>query len=96
MSERPATKRKATRKPLTTVHKVCTMLRKHEATHRGTKDYHCKECPAWKETPYGKGKQMCRGMAEEMIAIVKFGNPWGKKYQRSRRFWGLKGWRDMK
>lgn len=76
-----------------TIHKVCSMIRKHEAVNiRGQKKAQeharCKECPAWIETGhYGKGKQMCRGLAEEMMNVIKWGNPWGRKYRHSRKSW---------
>jgi hypothetical protein len=76
-----------------TVHKVCSMLRKGDAV-RGPRlpqepfAWKCKECPAQIETgSHGKGKQGCRLRAEEFVNLVKFGNPWGKKYQHSRKSW---------
>jgi hypothetical protein len=73
------------------IHKVCSMLRKHEALSMSRKKAvehgRCKECPAWVKTSYGAGKQGCRALAEEMVNIVHFGNPWGRKYRYSRRSW---------
>ena len=76
------------------VHKVCSMIRRHEALERGLRgkkhDEHskCKECPAWEKiTHYGRCQRMCYGLAVEMINIVKWGNPWGRKYRNSRRAW---------
>lgn len=76
-----------------TVHKVCSMLRKDTACERNMsakkiKEFvRCKECPAYVDTPYGKGKNGCRMHAEEYLNIVKFGNPWGRKYRNSRKSW---------
>ena len=76
-----------------TVHKVCYWIRKHEAVSRepdanGTVAVRCDQCPAL-ETINGRyrGTRMCRLMAQELIDVVKYGNPWGKKYQRTRRSW---------
>lgn len=67
-----------------TVHKVCSMLRKHDEIA----DYRCKECPATVIIASGyKGKQGCRLLAEEMVNIVMHGNPWGRKYRNTRRSW---------
>lgn len=70
-----------------TVHKVCTMLRKHDSLHHENNLGPCKQCPRWEKFHGRTVVAGCRVQAEEYVNIVKFGNPWGKKYQRTRRSW---------
>lgn len=40
----------------------------------------CKKCPAWeKDKHYGKVKNMCRGLAEEVLNIAQTGNEFRKQ-----------------
>lgn len=84
---------------LSAVHKCCAYIKRHDAMRADdiALEMECRRCPSWEQSGhYGKVKRGCRAQAEEMVNVVKFGNPWGRKYQRSRRFWPLRGWRDMK
>lgn len=65
-----------------TVHKVCTMLRRHEAAANDyAKPKACLKCPASEPVVNGRyrGTRACRVQAQEFVNIVKTGNPWGKK-----------------
>ena len=75
------------------VHKVCYYIRKHDAARSQTlaamdRKIKCKECPAWETDPvHGNVKNGCRMQAEEIINVVRYGNPWGRKYRKSRSSW---------
>jgi hypothetical protein len=61
------------------IHKVCTWIRRHESVLTNGKYSPCLECPKWEKIPpYGKGTKACRVAAEELVNVVKTGNPWGK------------------
>ena len=76
-----------------TVHKVCSMLRKHDAVIQDWpegKEWRCQECPTREIMRGHEVKRGCRYRAEEHVNIVLFGNPWGWKYFFSRRAWPRK------
>lgn len=87
-------KKVITRRPMRTVHKVCSFIKRHDATRTGAIDCTCKECPAKEKLRGHWVVKGCRVLAEELLNVAKFGNPWGKKYQRRRRYWPLPGWRE--
>lgn len=77
-----------------TIHKLCYHIRYGEAVERNLRGKKfkehatCKECPAWERIPnYGMCQRGCYGVASEVLNIVKWGNPWGRKYRYSRRSW---------
>ena len=85
------------------VHKVCQHLLYHDAVNRivpGRKKTYpnhedgslkCLECPGWeRDVDYGKLRRGCYAVAIEYVNIVKYGNPWGRKYKNSRRDWPKK------
>jgi hypothetical protein len=79
-----------------TVHKVCHMLLKWEAVRSDERPpRECKECPARTNIEGHVGTLMCRLQAQEFVNIVKYGNPWGKKYKYLRRKWPKEDWRDQ-
>jgi hypothetical protein len=46
----------------------------------------CKLCPSWeKDERYGKVQRACRGLAEEVVSIVKNGGPF--KSMTANRVW---------
>lgn len=48
------------------VHRVCQFVAERENLPRD-----CEKCPATIDTPYGRGKQGCRLIAEELIMLVR-------------------------
>lgn len=57
------------------VHQVCPYL-------RGLKP--CHKCPSWVLDPkYGKVKEGCRALAEEVVRIAQTGSPFKKVRKRS-------------
>lgn len=59
------------------VHVVCDYMRKVRG-ERGP----CKECPSVIDTEgYGPGKQMCRGLAEEIMSIVIRGSAYPPRWE---------------
>lgn len=45
------------------------------------------ECPGWEMSEWGPVRRGCYAQALEYLNIVKYGNPWGKKYRNTRRNW---------
>jgi hypothetical protein len=86
-------------KHLRTIHKICEHLSKRDrlVSNRhlpktrqipyDPDEHQCMECPGWEMSDYGKVRRGCYADAVEYLNIMKYGNPWGKKYKHSRRNW---------
>ena len=61
-----------------------------ESTRPNRSKLMCAECPGWEKSDYGLLRRGCYAVAIEYVNIVKYGNPWGKKYKHSRRDWPKK------
>ena len=68
------------------VHKVCQWIKSEAPRAKDAKD--CEQCPMREmHEGHGYGTRACVLIAKELISVVKFGQPFGKRFARSRASW---------